>query len=216
MSEALRILIADDHPLMRQGLRQVIEGEPGWQVVGEAGNGREALRMLRQLTPQVAILDINMPELDGFAVLQQLRGQELATEIIFLTIHSEEAFLHQALNLGARGYVIKNGAVAEIVLAIRAVMSGQHYASPAMTSYLINRARASAAAPQQASLHDLTPTERRVLKLLAEYKTSREIAGELFISYRTVQTHRGNICQKLNIQGNHALMKFALAHQAEL
>lgn len=216
MTKEIRILIADDHPLMRQGLRQVIELESGLIVAAEAGDGNEALRMIREIAPHVAILDINMPEMDGLSVARQVRNEQLKIEIIFLTIHSEEEFLREALDTGAKGYVIKNGAVAEIVLAIRAVAAGQHYASPAVTSYLINRSRSSAPSGQKGSVNDLTPTERRVLKLLSEYKTSREIAEGLFISYRTVQTHRGNICQKLGIQGNHALMKFALAHKSEL
>lgn len=216
MSSEIRIVIADDHPLLRQGLRQVIERDPDLKVVAEAGDGGKALEQIQATKPQIAILDIDMPDLDGFAVARSIREKQLPVAVIFLTVHREGDFFDEAIELGAQGYVLKDSAITDIVSAIKAVAADQHFASPAMTSYLMNRRRAAPSDRHKPGIHDLTPTERRIVELIAEYKTSREIAEELFISYRTVQTHRANICQKLGLQGNHALMKFALAHKAEL
>lgn len=217
MPDEIRLVIADDHPIFRQGLRQIIEREPGLKVVGETGDGQTALERIAALRPEIAIMDIDMPRLDGFAVTRALLKQQLPVEIIFLTIHGEEEFFNEALELGAKGYVLKDSAITDIVSSIRAVMSGQHYTSPALTSYLVSRRRPSAPpAKTRLSLDLLTPTERQILKLIAEYKTSKEIAQQLYISPHTVQTHRKNICLKLELQGSHALMKFALEHKSQL
>jgi DNA-binding NarL/FixJ family response regulator len=217
MFDEIRLIIADDHPIFRQGLRQVIEREPQLKVIGEAGDGQTALERIAALRPEIVILDIDMPRMDGFSVARALLKQQLAVEIIFLTIHSEEEFFTEALALGAKGYVLKDSAVTDIVSSIRAVMAGQHYTSPALTSYLVGHRRPSSSpAKTRISLDLLTPTEREILKLIAEYKTSKEIAELLYISPHTVQTHRKNICAKLELQGSHALMKFALDHKSSL
>ena|SRR5689334_12508212 len=214
---AIRILIADDHPIVRQGLRVAIDADPRFTVVAEASNGRAALDQIQRLKPQIAVLDIDMPELDGFAVVRELRQRQLAVEVIFLTVHRDERFFTEALQLGTKGYVLKDSAVTDIVSSIIAVAAGEHFASPALTSYLIKSRRSNAAAGvAPAGVEELTATERRVLALIADYKTSREIGDLLHISHRTVQTHRANICTKLDLHGSHALMKFALDHRAEL
>ena len=213
----IRIVVADDHPIVRQGLRQAMEAERGLKVVAEATDGLMALDQIKSLKPRVAVLDIDMPELDGFGVVRALRSERIDVEVVFLTIHRDEDFLNEAINLGAKGYVLKDSALTDIVNCVKAVASGQRYVSPALTNLLLNRQRRAASLNQRnPELKDLSPAERRVLKLLAEYKTSREIAAELFISHRTVETHRANICNKLEIHGNHSLMKFALAHKSEL
>ena len=214
----IRIVLADDHPIVRQGLRQVIEAHPRLRVVGEADNGEAALAHIRTYKPEIVVLDIDMPGTDGFAVARLMHAQGLtASGIIFLTIHREEDFLNEALKLRAQGYVLKDSATADIVASICAVAAGQSYTSPAMTSALINRhRRAVALRVQTPSIGNLTRMEQRILKLIAEYKTSKEIAEELCISYRTVETHRFNISTKLDIHGSHALMKFALAHKSDL
>lgn len=215
MQTDINIILADDHPFIRQGLRATIEREPRLKVLAEAGDGRTALALIQSLRPQVAILDIDMPEMDGFSVAQQVRRQKLPVEIIFLSIHREEEFLNRALELDAKGYVTKDSAVTDIISGIHAVADGQHYVSPALASILVAQRRQTAA-PRREGLASLSPTERQVLKLIAEYKTSKEIAAMLGISPLTVKTHRQNICLKLDVQGNHGLMKFALEHQAEL
>ena len=214
MAPEIRILIVDDHPIVRQGLRQAIEADPGLKIVGEAGNGRSALDQIQALAPQIVVLDIAMPDFDGFDVAREIRDRRLAVEIIFLTVYREEHFFNEALSFDAKGYVLKDSAITDIVSGIRAVAAGEHYTSPALTSYLVKRRKTSSA--DRPGLHDLTPTERRVLALIADYKTSREIGEALHISHRTVQAHRTNICTKLELHGSHALMKFALDHKAEL
>lgn len=213
----IRVLIADDHPVVRQGLVQAIGANDGLSVVGEAGDGRTALERIRAVLPDVAVVDIDMPEMDGLAVARVVRDSGLPVSVIFLTIHREEPLFHEALDLGAKGYVLKDSATTDIVAAIKAVAAGEHFTSPAMTSYLFGRReRAAALRRQRPSLDALTATERRVLRLVAEYKTSKEIADDLCISPRTVETHRKNISAKLDMHGTHALMKFALSHKAEL
>jgi DNA-binding NarL/FixJ family response regulator len=217
MKAETRILIADDHPLLRQGLRQAIESDPQLFVVAEVGDGNSALERLRKLRPEIAVLDVNMPGLDGFGVARAIREEQLLVEIIFLTVYRERTFFNQALDLGAKGYILKDSASTDIVTGIKAVAAGEYFTSPVLTSYLIHRQRPTTAGSEPSTgMASLTPTERRILSLIAAYKTSKEIADELCISFRTVNTHRANICQKLNLQGNHALMKFALAHQDEL
>ena len=217
MTQPIRLLIADDHPLLRTGLRQVIETDPRLQVVAEASDGAMALERLLALRPEVAVLDIEMPQLTGFALLREMRARRLTTAVVFLTMYRDEEMFNEALDLGALGYVLKDSATTDIVGAILAAAAGQPYISPAISALLIRRAtRATTLLQQHPSLNDLTPTERRVLKLIAENKTSKEIAAELFISYRTVENHRANICQKLNLKGSHSLLKFAFDHKSEL
>lgn len=213
----ITLIIADDHPIVRQGLRQAIEADAALKVLTEASDGRAALEAIEKYQPQVAVLDIDMPLMDGFAVARAVREKKLNVEMVFLTIQRDEDMVNEAVNLGVKGYVLKDSALTDIVSCIKSVAKGQHYASSALTSYLIKRSsRAAALTEEKTGIKDLTPTERRVLKLIAEYKTSKEIAEELFISYRTVETHRANICQKLDLRGSHVLIKFALAHKSEL
>lgn len=215
MNPEISIILADDHPFIRQGLRATIEREANMKVLAEAGDGRRAVELIQTLRPRVAILDIDMPELDGFAVARSVRQQKLALEIIFLTIHREEEFFNRALELDAKGYVTKDSAVTDIVSGICAVANGQHYVSPALASFLVSQRRQTSVTPAQ-GLTSLSPTERKIMKLIAEYKTSKEIAEAIGISPLTVKTHRQNICLKLDLQGNHGLMKFALENQSDL
>jgi len=210
----LSIVIADDHPVFRVGLREIIESEPGFQVVGAAGDGEQALEMIATLRPAIAILDVSMPKLDGLAVARKLASAEPAVGVILVTMYREQKLFTQALEAGVKGYVLKDSAATDIISCIKAVAAGQNYVSPELTTYLVNRVReAEIAELPRSDLQGLTTTELRILSLLADYKTSKEIAQDLFISPRTVDTHRNHICQKLDIHGSHALMKFALAHK---
>lgn len=211
----LRIVIADDHPVFRHGLRQIIEAEPGFDVVGEAGDGQSALQLIQTLAPAIAILDVGMPELDGLSVVNQLLKTDTSVQIIFVTMYREEDLFKQAVEAGVKGYVLKDSAVMDIVSCIKAVAAGRNYVSPELTTFLMDLARhkAPASAPQS-GLEGLTATELRVLALIADYKTSKEIAQALGVSVRTIDTHRNNLCQKLGVHGSHALMKFALEHKS--
>jgi len=209
-----RILIADDHPVFRFGLRQIIEAEPGFNVVGEADHGEAALDLIAKLRPSIAVLDVAMPKLDGLALARQLQKAEVSVKTILVTMYREEKLFKKALEAGVKGYVLKDSAASDIISCIKAVAAGQNYTSPELTTYLVSRVRQVDGSPvAQSGVENLTATELRVLALLAEYKTSKEIAQELFVSPRTVETHRNNICQKLGIHGSHALMKFALAQK---
>lgn len=217
MNNEIQIVMADDHPIVRQGLRQTIEADAALKIVAEAGDGKTALSLIVQHQPAVAVLDIDMPEQDGFSVARAVRQQNLGVEIVFLTIHREEELFQAALDLGAKGYVLKDSAVTDIVAAIKSVAAGQPYISPQLSSYLLKRSKSVAELnARKPGLEDLTPTERRILKLIAQDKSSKEIAAELFISHRTVETHRTNISRKLELHGNLALVKFALEHKARL
>lgn len=213
----IRILIADDHALIRKGLRQIIEADTDYKVVAEAANGAEALGFITQLLPQIAIIDVNMPEMGGFDVAREAQKRKLDVGIIFLTMHKDKTFFEKAMDLGARGYILKDGALNEIVDAINSVVRGRPYISPQLSGYLLQRMdRIGLLAKQTPALNDLTSTEKRILKLVAEYKTSKEIAEELHIHYRTVDNHRTNIASKLGLHGSHALLKFAVEHHTEL
>ena len=216
-NDQIRVVIADDHPIFRKGLLQVIAIEPDLAIVGEAADGQTALEQIKTQQPDVAVLDIDMPKKNGFVLAQEIADCKLPVKIVFLTMYKEENAFNRALDLGVKGYLLKDSAVTDIVAGIRAVANGQHFISPAISSYLINRhTRTDRLADEKPGLKDLTPTERRILKLIADNKTSKEIAAELFISARTVDNHRTNIATKLELHGSHALLKFAFDHKSEL
>jgi DNA-binding NarL/FixJ family response regulator len=217
MAPEIRVLIADDHPIFRQGLRLIIDAQPELTVVGEAADGSQALERLQDSNATVAVLDLTMPIMDGFAVARAVRERRLSTAIVFLTMHKDEHYLNAALDLSVRGFVLKDNAATEIVDCIRSVAGGHDYISPTLSSFLIRRqTRATSLAQQKPALDQLTPAERRVLKLIADGLTSREIAGQLGIGVRTVEHHRNNVAVKLELRGSHALTKFALKHQSDL
>lgn len=213
----ITVLIADDHPIFRAGLRQVIEASPDVRVVAEAGDGDEALAAIEAANPALAILDIDMPVRDGLDVARTLRDRRSGTRIILMTMHKDAWFLDAALDAGVDGYVPKDSAAAEITGAIRSVHAGQAYVSPQLSSLLITRRRrAEALVKDLPAIDSLTPTEVKVLKLVAEIKPTKEIAEVMGISPRTVEHHRASITQKLDLKGPHALARFAVKHQASL
>ena len=213
----IKIVIVDDHPLFRSGLRQVVENDISLMLVGEASDGESALKLILEKQPDVAVLDVNLPDLNGFEIARRLQGKRLPTRVIILTMHKDEETCNRALDIGAKGFVLKENAVEEILKAIAAVAAGEHYLSSSISGYLIRRRnRAEALADQKPGLDNLTKAERRILKLIAEKKTSREIAAELFISPRTVEAHRANICTKLALSGSHSLLQFALENRSAI
>lgn len=217
MAGEIKVFIADDHPIFRLGLRQIIERAPQLIVVDEAEDGETAWQKLQTTNADVAILDVDMPGRDGFEVARAVRAARLKIALVFLTMHKDEHFLNQALDLKVQGYVVKDSALTDIVQCIRAVAAGQEYVSPQLTGILLNRGRRAADLTEsKPQITALTPIERRVLKLVAAYKSNKQIADELCLSVRTIEHHRARISQKLALEGHHALLKFALEHQAEL
>ena len=217
MSASIRLILADDHPIVRHGLRQIIETDATLAIVAEVGDGKAALAAIQTHAPDVAVLDIDMPGLDGFALVRALSTLQSRPEVVFLTMHSEQELFEAALDLGIKGYVLKESAVTDIVAAIKSVAAGQPYLSPALSAHVLGRQRHQ---EDPVGLHPglatLTPTERRVLKLIAEDLSTKEIAAQLSVSPRTVETHRQNIGAKLNVHGSLALVRFALQHRADL
>lgn len=214
MKNETRILMADDHPIYRDGLRQIIHTDPGLKVIQETGNGAEALRLARELKFDIAILDVDMPGLNGLDVARARQKERLQFELIFLTMYREEDMLHEAMSLGAKGYVLKESAAADILQSIHTVAGGQYYVSPSLTGLLVNRGAREG--EQMPGLDRLTPAERRILRLIASDKTSKEIADDLGLSPRTVENHRTNMSAKLGLQGSHSLLKFAFENKGKL
>jgi DNA-binding NarL/FixJ family response regulator len=213
----ITVLIADDHPIFRRGLCDTLAGDPALRLVGEAGDGEEAWRLIQELRPAVAVLDIHMPGRSGIELGRLVSRQRLPVELIILTMDAEAGLLHEALNLGVKGYLLKETAVTDLLQAIQRVAGGDCYICPALSGALVRRNAAREALEEEKfGLRTLTPTERRILKLIAEDRTSKEIAELLACSVRTVETHRQNISQKLELSGSHSLLRFAFDHKAQL
>jgi DNA-binding NarL/FixJ family response regulator len=208
----ISIVTADDHPIFRKGLRETLETDPGLQILAEAENGAQALTLIRKHSPAIAILDIHMPESGGLDVARAIHAEGLPTAVIVLTMYKDEEMFNAAIGAGVKGYVLKDSAITEIVGCIRAVATGQPYITPALSHLLLRRKNAVDESP--ASLSQLTPAEVRILKMISDYKTSKEIADELGIHPRTVDNHRTNISSKLQLQGSHSLLKYALRHRS--
>jgi len=214
LKKEIKIVVADDHPIFRSGLKQAIESSGEYRVVAEADNGEEALLQIQSLTPDVAILDLDMPRLNGFQVVKALLANNISTKIIFLTMHKAEDLLQEALNLKVKGYVLKENALHEVIKAIDTIYNGESYICAEISgSFLTKNIFSGEQDGKKLLLEKLTQTERTILKLVAHQKTSKEIAADLFISYKTVEKHRSNICDKLNLSGNNALLMFAIDHK---
>lgn len=214
MPAPLSILIADDHPIFRRGLKQLIDGEPGYRVVAETANGEDGLRLIVELTPAIAILDAHMPKMSGLDVARAMRDRGSPSVAVFLTMYRDEEMFNAAMDAGVKGYVLKDSASTEILGCLAAVAGGKPYVTGELSHYLIKRHTGRESAPAITS--GLTPAEVRVLRMIALYKTSKEIAEELHIDPRTVDNHRTNIAAKLGVRGSHALLKFAVEHRGEI
>ncbi|MEX2604544.1 MAG: response regulator transcription factor [Gracilimonas sp.] len=212
MDKTQEILIADDHALIRNGLSQLLEKQLGFKI-HEADNGEDALKIIREQQVKVAILDIEMPGMTGFEVAQIIHNEGLKVDVIFLTMFKDDSMFNNAMNIGVKGYVLKENTVTEITQCIKTVFAGKTYLSPAISDILVRRNnRLMAQASDKEGLDQLTPSEKNIMKLLSEMKTNQEIAEELNVSIKTVQNHRSNICGKLDLSGAHALLKYAVDH----
>jgi two-component system, NarL family, response regulator NreC len=204
------IAVADDHPLVRQGLRAVLEAEPDFQLVGEAGDGLEATQLVERLRPDALVIDLMMPGLNGLEVTRQVRQRSPETRVVVLSMHADEGYVLEALRNGAVGYVLKDSSATELVQALRDVFAGQRYLSRQLSERAIEAyiQRAESTAPD--SYHSLTTREREVLQLAAEGCSSAEIAARLSISPRTAETHRSNLMRKLGLHTQTDLIRYAL------
>lgn len=202
-----RVLLADDHPMFRQGLRALLERE-GFEICAEAHDGHEAVRLARQTSPDVAVLDIGMPLLNGIDAARQILKQTPGTQVVVLTMYEEEAYVLEALRAGIRGYVLKAQAAADLVGAMREVLRGAVYLSPGISKTVVDAYMGRSELP----LDPLTDRERQVLQLIAEGKTTKEIAEILGLSVKTADSHRTRIMQKLEIHETASLVRYAVRH----
>ncbi len=215
MPDEVRIVLADDHPVVRKGLKLSIEEDVRLKVVAEAGDGEAALILIQQLKPHLALVDIDMPKLGGIGVAKEIGRLKLETKIIFLSFHRDEDFFRAAIDTGGKGYLLKDSATEEIVTAINTVLAGQLYISSAIALQLLQGSKAESKTQDDSLIGDLTPSERRILLLIADGLSSKEIGAEISIHYRTVENHRTNICRKLGIEGANALLRFAVQHKGD-
>jgi len=217
MKNKIKIIIADDHPIFRSGLKQIIEEEEGIEIIGEAADGEKAIELIHEKKPDIAVLDVDMPKKTGFEVLKELQKSDDPVKIIFLTMYKEENLFNEAMDNGIRGYVLKESAADDICESIRLVAAGDYAISPLISKYLVKRMTMHEKLKKgKPSIDDLTHTERKILKSISENKSSKEIAEEYFISYKTVETHRSNISRKLELQGSLSLVRFALENKSLL
>ena len=203
----VKILIADDHGVVAEGLKHLIEAQPDMQVVGTAGDGREAVRLAREAQPDVVLMDLSMPELNGADATRAILEREPRCRVIVLSMYAEREYVRRALKAGASGYVVKRSAAKEVVDAIRAVYAGQRYLSPRVADVVIDDYTAE---DKQDPLGRLSAREREVLQLLAEGRTGAEIAARLALSQKTVETYRARLVEKLGIRDVAGLVKFAI------
>jgi DNA-binding NarL/FixJ family response regulator len=215
MPDEVRIVLADDHPVVRKGLKLSIEEDVRLKVVAEAGDGEGALMLIKQLNPNLAIVDIDMPKLGGIGVAKEVGRLGLATMIIFLSFHRDEDFFRAAIEMGGKGYLLKDGATEEIVTAINTVIAGQLYISSAIALQLLQGSKDESKEHDDSLVGVLTPSERGILLLIANGLSRKEIGAELSIHYRTIENHRTNICRKLGIEGANALLRFAVQHKGD-
>lgn len=216
-----KIVIADDHPIFRQGLIKVIDSacgsEKSYKIIAEAGNGIEALELILKHKPDAAIIDIDMPKLNGLEVVRRINAEKIPIAVIIITMYKDEEYFNEAMNLGVMGYLLKDGVLVELIECLETVMESKHFISPKISDYLISRnERIKSLAKTHPQIEKLTKTEMHILKHLSENKTSKLIAEEMFISEKTVENHRANICLKLGLKGRNALLLFALQYKPQL
>ena len=217
MAQETTILIADDHPLLRRGLRDVLGEGSRFRIIGEAADGEEAVRLISNLKPHIVIIDIDMPRLNGLETIRELRNLAFPLKIIILTMYKEEDMFNAAMDLGAKAYVLKDNAATDVVAALEKVVQGDTFVSASMIEAgKRRRDRVQELLLSKPQIETLTPSERRILKLIGEDFTSKEIADSLHLSVRTIDNHRQNICRKLNLHGTHSLLKFAFDNSAYL
>ena len=214
---SISIIIADDHPVFRAGLVSIIKNTADIRLVAEASDGEELLRLTEQYHPDVVLTDIDMPKMNGIRAAESLKALPNSPKIIFLTLFTDEEFFNTAIDIGVKGFLFKENAVSDILVAVRTVASGKYYLTPSVSDFMMRRSEGMKSIEKEfPGLANLTVSERKILRLVAAGKTTKEIAEELFISVKTAESHRTNISKKLNLTGTYTLLKFATEHKSRL
>jgi DNA-binding NarL/FixJ family response regulator len=212
-----KIIIADDHPIFRTGIREIVNNIQGITCCGEAKDGLEAYQLIQSIVPDIAILDLDMPILSGLDVCEKVKSEKHNTRCIILTMHKDKHFFEEAMLMGAMGYLLKDNAIEELILCIRSVTENKKYVSRKIEEYLTQYNSNQQLPDNIKQLYaTLTPTEKIIIKLISQSSTSQEIANNLFISKNTVENHRANITKKLKLEGKNSLLKFALQYKNQL
>jgi len=209
----LKVLIADDHAVVRKGLRMLIEEHPGWQICGEARSGREAIEKTIELTPDVAVIDISMPDLNGLEATRQIRKASPRTEVLVITHHDSDEMAAEVLEVGARGYVLKSDSDRDLVNAVEALSQHKPFFTSRVTEILLEHRGSRTTDPAASVRKQLTTREREILQLLAEGKTAKEVASILGIATKTSDTHRTNLMRKLNVHSVAELVRYAIRNR---
>jgi DNA-binding NarL/FixJ family response regulator len=211
MSQKVRIVIAEDHTILREGLRLLLSSNPNFEVVGEAEDGREAIRCAEKFKPDLILTDLSMPRMNGMEAIREIKKQSPRTKILVLTVHKTEEYILATLKAGANGYILKDSTHAELMIAVKNVLSGKHYISPGISEKVIEGyLEGRKTLKIRTSWETLTQREREILKLIAEGYKNKEIADDLCISVKTVEKHRANLMEKLNLHNVQALTAFAI------
>jgi DNA-binding NarL/FixJ family response regulator len=206
----IKILIADDHELVRRGIRHALETNPDWEVVGEAANGREAVELAERLQPQIAVLDLSMPEMNGLEAIRRILATSPDVRILVLSIHDSDTLIHEVLAAGAKGYLLKSDAARDLLSAVQSLIEGRPFFTAKVSQALLDNFLNAAAPRRVEERTRLTPREQQIVRLVADSKTNKEIATLLNISVRTVETHRSNIMEKLAIHSVSDLILYAI------
>lgn len=210
MNMTTRIILADDHKIMREGLRALLEKQTDFEVIDEAENGLDAVQLTKRLRPNIVIMDIGMPGLNGIEATRRIAADVPSTKVIALSMHSDKRFVIEMLKAGVSAYLLKDSASEELTSAIRTVLSGKPYLSPRITDVVLKDYLSTLSTKEPSAFTLLTPREREVLQLIAEGKTTKEIATALFVSVKTVETHRQQLMEKLNLRSVAELTKYAI------
>lgn len=210
-------MIADDHPIFRRGLVDLIENDGSFDIVGEAETGEKAIHLIKKLKPEIAIIDLSMPDKSGLDVVKEIRTASLPVEFIILTIYKDEEYIDKAIELDVRGYILKDNTENDLLTSMKSVVCGEYFMSHLISKHLVNRKRNMEEFEADIPfIKNLTKTERKVLKLTSQNKSCKETAGEMNISPKTVQNHRNNISHKLNLKGRNSLLLFAVENKSNL
>lgn len=213
MQSKIRIIIADDHHIFRKGILSIAAEDSTVEVTGEASNGEEALKLVRELKPEIAILDIDMPVMSGLDAARKIKEEGLNTKVVILTIHKDKEYFDEALELDIKAYVLKESIANDLIDCIKQVAAGEYYISSVISGYLVEKNKH---VNNKTDFDKLTSTELQILKLISQNKTSVQIAEELFRSVRTIENHRNNICNKLGLKGPHALLLYSMENKKKL